>query len=325
VDLAGQLARIDIDRYRALADPRYLGRAQATLARWWKIADPPPDVRLLRGIINTAVRDLAAARSDLDTLVALRPTDEAHAARATVARMTADYAAARESCAAISEPLAQAICEAPIEGIHGKADAAHAKLAELLPKTAGTPALRAQAMLALAELAVQKGDTDAAIHHVTDALGLDEQNIAGRDLWFDILYANGRAADAAKVLAHRETVDSHLARLAIAEHKLDSTEKTRLVGLMRDRTENARLRGEKYGLREEVRFMLVVEAAPQRAVELAAANWKLEKELVDARLLAEAAAAANDRAAAEPVIEWAKATGVRDAWLEKSLAALGVK
>src|SRR5262249_37030823 len=48
VELAVELARGDIERYRQLSDPRYLGRAQATLARWWKLAEPPPDVLLLR-------------------------------------------------------------------------------------------------------------------------------------------------------------------------------------------------------------------------------------------------------------------------------------
>jgi hypothetical protein len=43
VELAALLARSDIQRYHALSDPRYLGRAQATLGRWWKLAEPPPD------------------------------------------------------------------------------------------------------------------------------------------------------------------------------------------------------------------------------------------------------------------------------------------
>src|SRR5262245_1916089 len=44
VELAVELARADIARYHMLSDPRYLGRAQATLGRWWKLVEPPPDV-----------------------------------------------------------------------------------------------------------------------------------------------------------------------------------------------------------------------------------------------------------------------------------------
>ena len=38
LDLAVELARRDIQRYRRLADPRYLGGAPPTLARWWSVA-----------------------------------------------------------------------------------------------------------------------------------------------------------------------------------------------------------------------------------------------------------------------------------------------
>jgi len=50
----------------------------------------------------------------------------------------------------------------------------------------------------------------------------------------------------------------------------------------------------------------------------------VQKELADARLLAETAVAARDRAAAEPVIAWARTTGVHDVTLERSLAQLEV-
>nr|MBA3542231.1 hypothetical protein [Deltaproteobacteria bacterium] len=43
----------------------------------------------------------------------------------------------------------------------------------------------------------------------------------------------------------------------------------------------------------------------------------------DARLLAACAAAAADRAAATPVIAWARQTGVTDVQLQRSLTTLG--
>src|SRR5882672_5007813 len=43
VELAVELARAEIARARSLSDPRYLGRAQALLGRWWKLPEPPPD------------------------------------------------------------------------------------------------------------------------------------------------------------------------------------------------------------------------------------------------------------------------------------------
>src|SRR5262245_7689641 len=136
VELAVELARGDIERYRALSDPRYLGRAQATLARWWKLAEPPPDVLLLRATIEQSVHQFREARADLDRLIRLRPDDaQAQLTRAVVATVTADYAAARDSCRAIAPlaaPLVVATCEAPLDAIAGHADDAYARLSRLV-------------------------------------------------------------------------------------------------------------------------------------------------------------------------------------------------
>jgi hypothetical protein len=65
-----------------------------------------------------------------------------------------------------------------------------------------------------------------------------------------------------------------------------------------------------------------VELDAPRALGLATDNWRVQKELTDARLLAAAALAVRDRAAAAPVIEWARRTSVRDVELQRSLAQL---
>jgi hypothetical protein len=57
-------------------------------------------------------------------------------------------------------------------------------------------------------------------------------------------------------------------------------------------------------------------------VALARDNWRVQKELADARLLAETAVAARDRGAAAPVIDWARVTGVRDVTLDRWLRQL---
>jgi hypothetical protein len=91
---------------------------------------------------------------------------------------------------------------------------------------------------------------------------------------------------------------------------------------MRDRIAAAAERGDRIHLREEARFTLAVELDAARAVAIARDNWSVQKELADGRLLAEAAVAARDRDAAAPVIAWARATGVRDATLDRLLARL---
>jgi hypothetical protein len=124
------------------------------------------------------------------------------------------------------------------------------------------------------------------------------------------------------MLAGREAIDSHLVRRAIAEHELHGPDAERLVAAMRQRIAAAAERGDRIHLREEARFALAVELDAPRALRLARDNWGVQKELADARLLAEAALAAGDRDAAAPVIAWARATGVRDVALDRALARL---
>ena len=329
VELAVELARDDVERYRVLSDPRYLGRAQATLARWWKLAEPPPDVLFLRATIEQAVHEFAEARADLDRLVRLRPEDaQAQLTRAVVATVTGDYAAARQSCRAIAglvSAIVVATCEAPLDAIAGKADEAYARLATLVSATrGGDPGVRGWALTELAELAYMRGDSDAAAAHLRAGLALDGEDAYARNLLADVLMATGRSAEASSLLAGREPIDSHLVRRAIAEHEVHGRDEARLVAAMRERIAAAAERGDRVHLREEARFALAVELDPARALRIARDNWGMQKELADARLLAEAAVAAGDREAAAPVIAWARATGVRDAMLDRSLARLEV-
>jgi hypothetical protein len=322
---AVQLAKLELGRYRRFSDPRYLGRAQALLARWWKEPSPPADVLLLRATIRQAVHEFPAARADLDALIAARPEDvNAQLTRAVVATITADYAAARDSCTALAaRPLLEATCLAPVEGIAGRADAAYAKLRALLPART-EPAIEAWALTALAELAIMRGDA-AAETHLRDALELDPDDAYARGLLFDVLFEANRKGEASKLLERREDVDALLVRLAISEHALRSTDAARLAGLMRDKIAAAAQRGDRIHLREEARFALLVDRDFPRAIQLARDNWDVQKELADARLLVEAAVAGGDRVAAAPVLAWMTATGVRDAWLDARVRTLELR
>lgn len=319
---AVQLAKLELGRYRRFADPRYLGRAEALLSRWWNEPTPPADVLLLRATIRQALHELPAARRDLDALVAVQPENvDAQLTRAVVATITADYAAARASCAALSaRPLIEAACLAPVEGISGRAEAAYAKLASLLPGRV-EPATRAWVLTALAALAIMRGDA-AAEQHLREALEIDPDDAYARGLLFDVLLETGRTAEGSKLLEHREDVDALLVRLAISEHLLHSTDAARLAGLMRDKIAAAAQRGDRIHLREQARFALLVDGDATHAIRLARANWEVHKELADARLLVEAAVAGRDRQAAAPVLAWRTSTGVRDAWLAARVRTL---
>jgi hypothetical protein len=88
---------------------------------------------------------------------------------------------------------------------------------------------------------------------------------------------------------------------------------------MHDRIAAAAERKDRIHMREEAMFTLAVDHDIPHALELARANWDVQKELADARLLATAATAAGDLAAAAPVTSWAAEHHVRDARLTAAL------
>ena len=326
VDLAVQIARGDIQRARTLSDPRYLGRAQATLAPWWSQAEPPPEVLLLRATIRQSLHDFVGARADLDHLVAIRPDDaQAHLTRAVVSTIMADYPAARESCARVAElaePLVATTCVASIDAVTGKlATATHQLTAVIDQSQTSAPALRTWAITALAELSIMGGDYAAATSEFRTVLDLDPDDAYARAGLADVLMWTGHPADASALVAGRESIDNLLVRRAIAEHLAAGPDAMKWAGAMRDRIAAAAERGDRIHLREEARFILEVGRDARRALVIALDDWAVQKELADARLVAAAAAAAGDPSAAEPVRTWARANGVEDAQLAKSLGS----
>ncbi len=71
-------------------------------------------------------------------------------------------------------------------------------------------------------------------------------------------------------------------------------------------------RGERPHLREEALLALEVEHDAGRALELAKANFELQRETIDARLLVRAARSRGDAGAVNEVARWLRATGFED-------------
>ena len=93
-------------------------------------------------------------------------------------------------------------------------------------------------------------------------------------------------------------MDGLLLRYALALRAQGAAEADQYVEQLRARFEASRRRGDRVHLREEARFALHLEGDPRTALALAADNWMVQKEPADARILLEAALAANDHAAA---------------------------
>jgi trans-aconitate methyltransferase len=77
------------------------------------------------------------------------------------------------------------------------------------------------------------------------------------------------------------------------------------------------LRGSVIHRREEARFTLEILDHPAEALALAQANWQVQREPWDARLVLAAALAADRPSEAQPVVDWVRRTGLEDPQIEQ--------
>lgn len=106
-------------------------------------------------------------------------------------------------------------------------------------------------------------------------------------------------------------------RLARAELLVGSPNLPHHINLLRARFEAARLRGDRIHQREEAQFTLELLKKPQEALGLARANWLVQKEPADVRILLEAAIAAKDLSVTKEVLAWIKEKKLEDVQLTK--------
>ncbi|MFT3954494.1 MAG: hypothetical protein QM722_08925 [Piscinibacter sp.] len=324
--IAVRLARRYVEEAGTEGDPRYVGYAQAALAPWWTQADPPIDVRVQRAVLRQYGHEFDAALADLGAALALDPEHaEARSWQVAVQLVRADYPAARQACeqlAALAEPLVGAGCHAQVDALTGRAGQAAESLRKALRGASAEPALRLWALTRLAEIEVQRGRHAEAEVTFREALALGLPDVYLESAYADFLLDRGRAAEVVERLQGRERSDLLLLRLAIAGKASNAPKADEWRRALAARFDAARLRGDALHQKEESRFALSVLGDTRRALELARSNYALQREPADARVLLEAAVAARDAAAAEPVQRWLATNQVENVTLRALSATL---
>jgi len=89
------------------------------------------------------------------------------------------------------------------------------------------------------------------------------------------------------------------------------------VQALADRFAAAKVRGDTTHRAEEARYQLHLAGNAAAALAVAAANYQVQREPRDARPLLEAAIAARDAAAAQPVRDWLQSSGFEDAHMRQ--------
>jgi tetratricopeptide (TPR) repeat protein len=301
------LSRLDIQLSRARSDPRYLGYAQAALGSWWDLPSPPTDVLVLRATIRQSSHDFEGALADLDRVVSIAPDDaQAWITRSVVLAVRGRYDEAKASCqplVRLAPELVYTVCETSIDAVSGSAGPAYDRLATTIRQSRRlSPDENEWASSTLGEIALRLGHDRDAETAFSTALVIDPDDPYVLAAYADLLLDLERPADAIKLVAGRTDNDGLLLRLALAEARAHAPEATAHAEMLGARFDASHLRGDTVHRREEARFELALRAHPKTALALALANWDVQREPWDVRILLESALAAGDAKAAAPAV-----------------------
>ena len=305
---AAALATAYIRASRLEGDPRFLGYAQAALAPWWSDPAAPTKVVVLRATILQSNHQFDAAVADLDRVSQREPRNvQATLTRATVLTVQGKYERARLDCErlfGIAPEIYPTICLAAIDSMTGNAAGAYQSLQHaLLTSTRVDTEARVWAETLLGEIAHRRNDP-AAEQHFRAAL-----DVGGRDLYLlgayaDWLLDRRRAAEVIEMLQNETRVDALLLRLALAQRALERPEADASIETLRARFDASHARGDTVHQRENARFELFLGGGAAAALPYAIADWQVQREAADLRILVEAAAAAHASDALATARQW---------------------
>jgi Tfp pilus assembly protein PilF len=320
--LSLKLVRRYVDIGRASGDPRYAGYAEAVLAPWFALASPPLEVLVMRATLSQRMHKFDAALADLDRVLQQNPYQaQARLTKATILQVQGNFVAAGEQCGelqTLTQELIWAHCLATVQAATGTLRDSYAALNAVLERSPNVTAdLRAWVATTLAEMAIRLGDIAAADTHFRSALALDSSDQYLLGAYSDFLLDNRRPKEVIALLQDKMRIDPLLLRYALALQATGSPETQRQIDALASRFDAAMLRRDRVHLREEARFVLQLRGNAKLAVKLARENWAIQKEPADARILLEAALAANDTSAAFDLRTWLARNKFEDATLAK--------
>jgi tetratricopeptide (TPR) repeat protein len=321
LDSAVKLATRYIEQGRSEGDPRFLGQAQAVLSPWWNEPTPPTDVLLLRATIRQNAHEFDQALADLDQVLALQPTNaQAWLTKASILQVQARYDEARRACQKLARLAASHVllgCLGDIAGVTGHS----AKSLELLRAVLTDAGLVGRERIWIATILAETATRIGAISEAEQAFG-EAFTVGVKDQYLlsayaDFLLDQRRYQDVMSLLQSETRADGLLLRLALAEHALKLPSFRNHTADLAARFAAGRDRGTTVHVREEARFTFALLHNAEQALPLAQANWNVQREPADARILLESALAAGNRSAAQPVLEWMKSTRVEDFHLQQ--------
>jgi tetratricopeptide (TPR) repeat protein len=309
-------------------DPRGYGYAQQALGPWWAKRESPTVVLKLKAHLLQTNHEFDAAVATYQDILQREPNDaQTRLDAAQVEGVRGNYRAAQQHCDALkrsSDSLLAALCGAQIATVTAPQAIVSKQLESLLAtrSPAWSPAMRAWAYSLLGQTHERSGQWPLAQAAYEQALKADPQDSYTRLLLADLLLAQDRPQQVLFLLTGpiEKLSDAALLRLAIAAKRAQRADADSLTTFIQTRLASAAARGHSVHQREEALFALELEQSPQRAAKLALANWRVQKEIPDALLLARAVQRVPDAAATAALNQWLRETGFTHARLQSTVA-----
>jgi tetratricopeptide (TPR) repeat protein len=299
------LAQQYFDLAIARGDPRYVGYANAVVDRFAGNLTAP--LLLVRGTLRQYRHDFGAALDDYAAALAMdADLAGAHAWRAAIYLVQARYDLANIECQALQR-LDRVVlyggCAGMALAYSGHLDQAYVTLQNAL-SLARHDDHRLWLQTRLGEVAAWRGQPARAEAHFRRAVSLGQDDGYLLAAWSDFLLDQGRPAEVLKLLANWEASDGLLLRLAEAEAVLKLPRAATHIQTLDARFAAAKSRGDTTHRAEEARFQLRLRGDAKQAAQLAAENYRIQREPRDARIALEAALAVGDPNTAKDVQQW---------------------
>ncbi|WP_087736797.1 tetratricopeptide repeat protein [Paraburkholderia piptadeniae] len=325
-ELAAELAKRHLERFRRDQDPRDLGQAEAAIEPWLRQANPPPRALVLRASVRQSNHFFASALDDLDHAIRAQPDNpDAWLIRANILQVQGRYPEAKQSCGQLilTNTVIAGICLANVAAVNGMAEQAYLILQRLAAQITSTDSLYPWLLISQAETAVWMGRQEDAERFFRNSLAANPRDAYLRAAWADFLLDQNRPKEVLALLAGDIRNDNLLLRLALAEKQAGlNADLARHVEDLGNRFTASAERGDRVHLREEAIYDLKLLNDPEKALSLAEADWQVQKEVADCRILMEAAIAARQPARAAPAMRWLKNARLRAPALTKLEAQL---
>ena len=317
------LASAFIERARSRREPSYFGRAEAVLAPLASRRGAAASLRRLYAEVLQYRHDFAGAEQLLDSILKEQAHDaDARLLRASVRLVRGDFEGARADCALlaasggdIAVPGFACFAEALAGG--GELDRGLALLSLPAHPRSLAPASGAYLLATRAELRERDDNFAGAIADYRTALSLAPTDDSIRAALADALAASGMADEARAELA----VDKASVALLVRSAALtEGSQRAEFTARASSWLSLEAARGDALHFREAA-MLALVNGEPMKALAAAQANFEIQRELPDVRVLARAARAVGDAKALSELRRWLQETGYRDAVTDSIVGA----